>query len=79
MTSVNSLRTQLTNYTPISPSQINVRATILMHLSADSQPSSEVLITRLREDLPAQVLYDKENITGPSTLYRILRDYLVLN
>ena len=79
MTSINSLRTQLTNYTPISPHQINVRATILMHLSADPQPPNEVLITRLREDLPVEVLYDQENIRGPSTLYRILRDYLVLN
>ena len=50
-----------------------------MHLSADPQPSSEDLIPRLREDLPAEVLYDQENIRGPSTLNRILRDFLVLN
>ena len=50
-----------------------------MHLSADPQPPSEVLITRLREDLPVEVLYDLEYIRGPSTLYRILRDYLVFN
>ena len=79
MTSINSLRTQLTNDTSISPFQINVRATILMHLATDPQPENEVLITHLREDLPVEVLYDQEIIRGPSTLYRVLRDYLVFN
>ena len=50
-----------------------------MHLSADPQPPSEVLITRLRDELQVEVLYDQENIRGPSTLYRILRDHLALN
>ena len=50
-----------------------------MHLSADPQPPSEVLIKRLRQDLTVEVLYDQENVRGPSTLYRTLRDYVVLN
>ncbi len=56
----------------------DVKSTLLSILKDDPQPSPDECITRVREELPVETLYDPDLLSGPATLFRILRDYLII-
>ena len=78
MATLNGIRDALNAYDPRSIIQCDVKATLSIHVSADPQPDPDVCISNLREDLPPEVLYAKEMLRGPTVLYRLIRDYLVV-
>ena len=44
----------------------------------DEEPNDTVeLMEQLGEEIPVEVLFSIENLSGRPTLYRILQDYLV--
>ena len=78
MATLNGIRDALNAYDPRSMIQYDVKATLGIHVLAEPQPESDVCIGNLREDLPPEVLYSKEMLRGPTVLYRLIRDYLVV-
>ena len=76
--SLEKIRSNLKDYAPISSAHGGIKAAMSVIIMADPQPSDEAAIRDLRQDLPPSVLYSEEALSGPHTLYRILRDYLVV-
>ena len=72
------IREQLQEYNPVRSAIKDVKAAIALIVCADPQPGDENCVMQLREDLPPGTLYSQEMVNGPTTLYRLLRDYLVL-
>lgn len=66
-------------YSPVSDAAKKLHAVTPTFVNLESQPESEEGISCLQEDLPPSVLYCPELSNGPSTLYRLLKDYLALN
>ena len=78
MATPNEIRDSLSSYDPRSMIQCDVMATIAPHVLAIPQPISDVCVSNLRADLPAEVLCAREMFQGPTALYRLIRDYLVV-
>ena len=58
--------------------QGDVKATIALHVMTEPQPDPNICVSNLRADLPPEVLYAREMLQGPTVLYRLIRDYLVV-
>ena len=56
----------------------DVKATLLSIMKEDPQPSPDECIVRIREELPVETLFDPDLLSGPATIFRVLRDYLKL-
>ena len=78
MVTLDVIRATLNGYRPSSSSQAGVKAALATIISQDPQPSDEDCINTLRDDLPPEVLYSSELLKGPTTLFRILSDYLMV-
>lgn len=78
MVTLEVIRATLAGYRPSSSAQADVKAALATIISQDPQPSNEECINTLRDDLPPEVLYSTELLKGPTTLFRILRDYLAV-
>ena len=72
------IREQLQEYNPVRSSIKDVKAAISLIVCADSLPGDEDCVMQLRENLPPGTLYSQEMVNGPTTLYRLFRDYLGL-
>lgn len=78
MVTLEAIRANLEGYRPSSSAQADVKAALATIIVQDPQPPAEDCIDALRDDLPPEVLYSKELLKGPTTLFRILRDYLTV-
>jgi len=70
------IQTMLSEYDPPSFPQKDIKATMALTIMKEPQWPDEVAVQALREDISAEVLYSDEMLRGPTTLFRILRDYL---
>ena len=78
MVTLEVIRATLDGYSPSSSVQADIKAALATVVSRDPQPSNEECINTLRDDLPHEFLYSTELLKGSTTLFRILRDYLVV-
>ena len=78
MVTLDVIRTTLNGYRPSSSSQADIKAALATVISQEPQPPDEECINTLRDDLPPEVLYSSELLKGPTTLFRILRDYFTV-
>ena len=78
MPTLDNIRASLNNLDPSSEIQIGIKAVLAVHVNADPQPEDAHVITDLRSDLPADVLYSTDALNGPHMLHRLIRDYLAL-
>ena len=79
MPTLDNLRSQIVAYEPVSFAHKEFKAAVAAIMNSDPQPSNEECIQRVREEIPVECMFSRMNLTGPTTIYRILRDYLVLN
>lgn len=49
-----------------------------VYVKAEHQRSNDEIISDIMQDLSAQLLYCEESIKRPITIFRLLRDYLIL-
>lgn len=56
-----------------------IHGTVSFYAFKEPQPASEEIFQQLQEDLPPSVLYHPDVLNGPPILYKIFRDYLILN
>lgn len=77
-TSVQTIRSTLKAFTPISRAQQEVKAVLELFIPIEAQPPDDHCIESLRQDLGAELLYSNKCIKGATTVFRILRDYLLL-
>jgi len=75
--SQDKIKSTLIDYNPISSAHNVIKSSMSVVILAQPQPSSEDAIQDSRQDLPPEVLYSHEALSGPHTIHRILRDYLV--
>ena len=78
MVTLEVIRATLYGYRPSSSGQADIKAALATFISQDPQLSNEECINTLRDDLPPEVLCPTEFLKGPTTLFRILRDYLTV-
>ena len=75
---LNAIQKDLASYDPYSSAHRELKAVLSYIINSDKQPRDNVeLMERLGQELPAEVLFSRENMSGPTTLFRIFRDYLV--
>ena len=70
---------QLESYNPELTKAKDIKSTLLGLMKEDPQPEKEECLQRIREELPVETVMDRDILSGPATIYRILRDYIVLN
>lgn len=78
MVSLSAIRLQLKAYKPQSGAQANIKAALEVYTDMEPQLSRDANIQGIRDDFPPQVLYNPEVTKGPHSLFRHIRDYLVL-
>lgn len=76
---LNLLRSQLSAFHYVSDKQKEIKAVIDVYINSDSQRANEEIINDLKEILSVELLHFDESLNGSIILFRILRDYLVLN
>ena len=73
-----AMQNDLRAYDPYSSSHGELKEVLSYIILNEEQTKDTVeLMEQLGEELPVKVLLSRENLSGPPTLYRILRDYLV--
>lgn len=72
-----SIQKTLSEYNPISTSDCQFKSVLALYVNADPQPSNEECIQGLQDDLTVEMLFQEEVLRGPTTLFRLLRDYIV--
>lgn len=75
--SLDHTRNILNSFLPGSVKSQDLKAALVTTICAEPQPSNEEALEYLQEDLPVETLYNEELLKGPTTLFRVLRDYLV--
>lgn len=68
MVTLNSLKSSLEAYKPVSIAHSEFKGLLDLFLFADPQPPDSECIKNSREYLPANVLFSVDNIRGPKTL-----------
>ena len=76
--SMTQIRIQLNNFNSVVPVVQDVKSAMNILISEEPQPSDADCIQQLRDDLPPNTLFCSEMLSGPTTLFRLLRDYLIL-
>ena len=74
MAALNGIRDALSSYEPRSMIQCDVA----LHVIAEPHPDPNVFVSNLRADLPPEVLYVRVMLRGPTVLYRLICDFLVV-
>lgn len=69
-----AIKCSLEAFSPVSKQKQEVKAVLDMLLRAEPQLSDEECIDGLRQDLGVELLYSGEIISGPTTLFRLIRD-----
>lgn len=72
------IRADLSAFNPHSNALKDFKATLELHINKEPQPSNEECLSNLQDDFTVDMLYSSEVLSGPTTLFRILRDYLIL-
>jgi hypothetical protein len=78
MSSLASIRAQFAAFEPVTTIQIEIKSAMAVFINAEPQLSDDDCIAGIREDLPPNVLYASDALQGPSTLHRLIRQYLQL-
>lgn len=73
-----AIRKSLAEFVPAGVASNNFKAVLQLFVNMEPQLPNEDCINGLQEDLTVEMLYCDEIIRGPTTLFRLLRDYLVL-
>ena len=75
---LSSIKTLLNGFEPQSVVGKEVKATLSLYINLEPQLSKAEVIAGLKEALPAEILFHNDVINGPTILFKILRDYLLL-
>ena len=72
------IRRTLESYDPASIKSKDLKAALKVIIFSEPQPPDEECLEILREDIQVESLYNDDILNGPTVLFRVLRDYLVL-
>lgn len=67
----------MANFSPSNEAINELKGAHIVTLNVDAEPSGYECISILREDLSVEVLNSKGKLFGPTTLFSVIRDYLV--
>lgn len=73
-----SIRESLQLYDAASQTRKEAHTVILLFSNAGPMQPDDEVIDFLQEDIPPDILYHGDNVREPTTLYRILKHYIVL-
>ena len=75
--SLERIRSVLASFKPATIKSQDLKAALETNICIDPQPTNEEALENLQEDITVDTLYNEEILSGPTTLFRVLRDYLV--
>jgi hypothetical protein len=78
MSSLASIRAKFAAFEPVTKIQIEIKSAMAVFINAEPQLGDDDCIAGIREDIPPNVLYASDALQGPSTLHRLIRQYLQL-
>lgn len=78
MSSLSAIQNQLAEFHPESIPSAEFKSVLSLYVNADRQRSAEDCIAGLQDVFSVEMLFQKELLQRPTTLYCILRDYFVL-
>lgn len=77
-TQLASLKTILNGFEPYSVAGKELKSVLSLYMNMTPQPEKGQIISGLQDALPVETLFHHDIIRGPTVLYKVLRDYLVL-
>lgn len=78
MSTLPYLKSLLSSYEPFGIQTKELKSTLSLYVNMEPQLTNRQVISALKEDLPVTTLFHRNIVTSPSTLYKILREYLLL-
>lgn len=75
---LSALRSQLSAFHPVSTALADFKSFLELYINAEPQTDNSESVQGLKDGLTVEMLYQRELLTGPNTLFRILRDNFVL-
>lgn len=75
--SLSSIQKSSADFSPPNKSSNGSKAALSITINADSELVDDECISTLRDDLPVEIFFCKENLFRPSTRFRVLKDCLV--
>lgn len=78
MTTLAIIKESLNDFKPNSTGHEEFNSVLTLFVEAEPQLINAELISGLKEDVLVEMQFKPDILQGPFTLYRILRDYLVL-
>ena len=79
MPTLENLKTMLNGYDALGIQSKELKSALLLYMKMSPQLEKTEVVISLRDDLPAETLSHRNIVSGPASLYKILRDYLELN
>lgn len=74
---LNGLRNQLSDFHAASTEIAHLTSIMEQYINAEHKQDNYESLASLKDDLSIEILFQRELLIGPSTVFRVFPDYLV--